>query len=71
MIEAGKNRGKLLSIVCQNRFKTPVMKMKQLLGSAKVGAIRYANAMIPSGGGGPGRKRVADAPQVMQPITST
>ncbi len=43
MIEAGKNSGKLLGIVCQNRFKTPMMKMKQLLDSGQVGTVRYAN----------------------------
>ena len=43
MIEAGKRSGKFLSIVCQNRFKTPMMKMKQLLDSGQVGTVRYAN----------------------------
>lgn len=43
MIEAAKKNGKLLSVVCQNRFKTPMMKMKQLLDSNTVGTIRYAN----------------------------
>ena len=43
MIEAGKKSGKLLSIVCQNRFKTPMMKMKQLLDSDHLGRVRYAN----------------------------
>ena len=43
MIEAGKKNGKLLSIVCQNRFMTPMMKMKQLLDSGQAGPIRYAN----------------------------
>lgn len=43
MIEAARKNGKLLSVVCQNRFKTPMMKMKQLLDSNTVGTIRYAN----------------------------
>ncbi|MDY0288294.1 MAG: Gfo/Idh/MocA family oxidoreductase [Sphaerochaeta sp.] len=43
MIEAATRGGKLLSIVCQNRFKTPMMKMKQLLDSSQIGAIRFAN----------------------------
>jgi len=43
MIEAGKKSCKLLSIVCQNRFKTPMMKMKQLLDSGQIGPVRYAN----------------------------
>lgn len=43
MIEAGKQSGKLLSIVCQNRFKTPMMKMKSLLDSGVIGPVRYAN----------------------------
>lgn len=39
MIAAAKESGKVLSIVCQNRFKTPMMKMKQLLASGILGPV--------------------------------
>lgn len=41
MISAQEESGKLLSIVSQNRFRTPMMKMKTLLDSGIAGKINY------------------------------
>lgn len=37
MNEASRRTGKLLSVVAQNRFKTPMMKMKSVLESGLMG----------------------------------
>ena len=42
MLAAAEASGKLLSIVAQNRYKTPLMKLKQLLSSGMVGKIIHA-----------------------------
>ena len=42
MIEAARERGKLLSVVCQNRFKTPMQKVKQLIDAQAAGPVRFA-----------------------------
>jgi predicted dehydrogenase len=42
MIEASERNGKLLSVVCQNRFKTPVAKVKRMLDSGAVGSVLLA-----------------------------
>jgi UDP-N-acetyl-2-amino-2-deoxyglucuronate dehydrogenase len=44
MIAAAASSGKLLSIVAQNRFKTPMMKLKQLLESGLIGRVLHAQA---------------------------
>ncbi len=40
MITAAKEHNKILSVVCQNRFKTPMMKIKKMLEEKVVGHIR-------------------------------
>jgi UDP-N-acetyl-2-amino-2-deoxyglucuronate dehydrogenase len=42
MILAAKANDRLLSVVAQNRFKTPTMKLKQLLDSGVIGKILHA-----------------------------
>ncbi|MDQ0341779.1 putative dehydrogenase [Lederbergia wuyishanensis] len=39
MIEAAKKNNKILSVVAQNRFRTPMMKLKNLLDSKLMGPI--------------------------------
>ncbi|MEG1322258.1 MAG: Gfo/Idh/MocA family oxidoreductase, partial [Ruthenibacterium sp.] len=41
MIAAAKASGKVLSVVCQNRFKTPMMKVKQLLENGTIGKVYH------------------------------
>lgn len=43
MIAASKEQGKYLGIVCQNRYLTPMVKMKNLIEKEVVGPVRYAN----------------------------
>ncbi|MBD2868651.1 Gfo/Idh/MocA family protein [Paenibacillus arenilitoris] len=42
MIEAARESGKLLSVVAQNRFKTPMMKLKSILETGLIGPIVHA-----------------------------
>jgi predicted dehydrogenase len=42
MIQAAESSGKLLSVVAQNRFKDPLMKLKKVLDSGLIGKINYA-----------------------------
>jgi len=42
MIAAAKANQRLLSVVAQNRFKTPWMKLKQVVASGKIGRIVHA-----------------------------
>ncbi len=42
MLAAAKNSGKLLSVVAQNRFKTPNQKVKKMLGDKTAGDVRFA-----------------------------
>jgi predicted dehydrogenase len=42
MNEAARRSGKLLSVVAQNRFKTPMMKLKSVLDSGLMGQILHA-----------------------------
>jgi len=42
MLAAAKANDRLLSVVAQNRFKTPTMKLKQLLDTGLVGKILHA-----------------------------
>jgi predicted dehydrogenase len=42
MIAAAEQSGKLLSVVAQNRYKTPMMKLKAVLDSGMAGEIRHA-----------------------------
>ena len=42
MIAAAEQNGRLLSVVAQNRYKTPMMKLKAVLDSGMVGEIRHA-----------------------------
>jgi predicted dehydrogenase len=42
MLVAAEQNGKLLSIVTQNRYKTPMMKIKAVLDSGMAGEIRHA-----------------------------
>jgi predicted dehydrogenase len=42
MIAAAESSGKLLAVVAQNRFKTPMMKLKAILDSGMAGKILHA-----------------------------
>jgi predicted dehydrogenase len=42
MIAASRSSGKLLSVVAQNRFKTPIMRLKAILDSGLAGKILHA-----------------------------
>jgi predicted dehydrogenase len=42
MISAAKEAGKFISVVAQNRFKTPMMKLNSVLESGKAGKILHA-----------------------------
>lgn len=42
MIKAAEDNGRLLSIVTQNRYKTPHMKTKQLLDAGAIGPVLFA-----------------------------
>jgi len=42
MIEAAQRSGKLLSVIAQNRFRGPIMKLKQVLDSGLAGKILHA-----------------------------
>lgn len=42
MIAAAKANHRLLSVVCQNRFKTPMQKVKQLIATQAAGPVRFA-----------------------------
>ncbi|THF76390.1 Gfo/Idh/MocA family protein [Cohnella fermenti] len=44
MIEAAASSGKVLSVVAQNRFTNPIMKLKQVLDSGLAGPILHAQA---------------------------
>ncbi len=44
MLAAAQANRRLLSIVAQNRFKTPIMKVKKILESGLAGTIRYTRA---------------------------
>ncbi len=44
MLEAARASGKLLSVVAQNRFKTPVSKLRRVLESGLIGPVRHAQA---------------------------
>ncbi len=43
MIEAARKSGKLLSVVSQNRFKTPIARIKQMIDGGNLGKVVYAN----------------------------
>ena len=42
MLEAARTNGRLLSVVAQNRFKTPMMKLKRVLESGLIGRVLHA-----------------------------
>ena len=42
MLQAADSNQRLLSIVAQNRFKTPTMKLKKIVESGIIGPIRHA-----------------------------
>lgn len=42
MIEAAARNGKVLSVIAQNRFKDPIMKLKHMLDSGMAGNILHA-----------------------------
>ena len=42
MISAAEKNGKLLSVVAQNRYKSPMMKLKAVLDSGLAGEIQHA-----------------------------
>ncbi len=42
MLEAAKASGKLLSVVAQNRFRTPMMRLKQTLDAGVAGRVLHA-----------------------------
>ncbi len=43
MIAAARESGKLLSVVSQNRFKTPIVRMKRMIDGGDLGKVLYAN----------------------------
>lgn len=43
MIAAARDNGKLLSVICQSRFKTPMRKVKQLLDERVAGEVLMAS----------------------------
>ncbi len=43
MIEASRASGKILAVVSQNRYKTPVAKLKRMLDQGAVGKVLYAS----------------------------
>lgn len=44
MIEAAEKSGKVLSVIAQNRFRNPIMKLKRVLDSGLAGPILHAQA---------------------------
>lgn len=42
MNEAASSSGKVLSVIAQNRFKTPMMKLKSILDSGLMGKLVHA-----------------------------
>lgn len=42
MLEAQKKSGKVLSIIAQNRFRDPIMHLKQTLDTGKIGKVLHA-----------------------------
>ena len=42
MIKAADDNGKLLSVITQNRFKTPHMKTKQMIAEGAIGPVLFA-----------------------------
>lgn len=42
MLEAARASGRLLSVVAQNRFKTPMSKLRRVLESGLIGPVRHA-----------------------------
>lgn len=43
MIDASRSSGRILSVVSQNRFKTPVAKLKKMLDEGDIGKVLYAS----------------------------
>jgi predicted dehydrogenase len=43
MIDAAHTNGKILSIVSQNRFKTPIARVRRMLENGELGRILYSN----------------------------
>ena len=43
MIEAARASGKVLAVVSQNRYKTPVAKLKKMLDEGAIGKVVYAS----------------------------
>lgn len=41
MIQCAKDAGRVLSVVAQNRFRTPMMKLKQILDSGVIGRVLH------------------------------
>lgn len=44
MLEAARKNGKLLSVIAQNRFRTPIANLKKVLDSGLCGPVRHAQA---------------------------
>ena len=42
MIRAAEESGKVLSVVAQNRFRDPIMQLKQILDAGKIGRVVHA-----------------------------
>lgn len=42
MLEASKKSGKLLSVVCQNRFKTPMQRVRRMIQEETAGKVKHA-----------------------------
>lgn len=42
MLKAAEKNGKLLSVVCQNRFKTPMQRVRRLIEEETAGKVKHA-----------------------------
>lgn len=78
MLKAARESGKLLSVVAQNRFTTPMMKIKGVLDSKLIGPILHVQVdsywwrgitIMICGGVGPGKRRAVDVRLIMPCIT--
>ena len=43
MIEASREGGRILSVVSQNRYKTPIAKLKRMVDEGDIGKVVYAS----------------------------
>lgn len=80
VLEAEKESGRTLSVIAQNRFKTPIMNLKKTLDSGLIGDVVHVqvdsfwwrgHSYTISGGAEHGRRKAADVRLIMPFITST